>query len=80
MFLTPTVAGLAAGLTSAAPARTMLQPRERGELVPPGVPAFGEAVQEYDERALALLRDVQPDAVHFDRTVLNHAARLLPAL
>ncbi len=35
---------------------------ERGELVPPGVPAFGEAVQEQDERPFARLGDVHAQA------------------
>ncbi len=37
---------------------------ERRDLVPPRVPEFGKAVQEDDERALALLHPVEPDAVH----------------
>ena len=50
--------------------------RERGELVPPRVPELGKAVQEDDERALALLDPVEPDPVHAALAVgprLRHA-------
>ncbi len=49
---------------------------QRPELVPPGVPGLREAVQQQHERALALLRDVQLNAVHVDHPMLNHASSI----
>ncbi len=50
---------------------------ERGELVPPGVPALREAVQQQDQWPLPLFGDVQPDSVHLDLTVRDTSVRLL---
>jgi len=36
---------------------------QRIDLVPPGVPAFRKAVAQQNNRALALLDDIQADAV-----------------
>ena len=53
--------------------------RECGQLVAPGVPAFGEPVQKEDERTGAVGRAVQADAVRFDETVLDrHRAGSYP--
>ncbi len=49
---------------------------QRPELVPPGVPGLREAVQQHHERALALLRDVQPYTVHVDHPMLNHPSSI----
>ena len=38
-------------------------PGDRHDLVPPRVPALGEAVTQQDERSFARLRDVELDAV-----------------
>ena len=40
------------------------------DLVPPGVPELGEAVEQQDHRALTFLGYVHVDAVDFDRLVL----------
>ena len=52
---------------------------ERGDLVPPRVPALREAVAHHDERAAAGLGDVHVDAVRLDGAVLDlgHGAWLL---
>lgn len=46
---------------------------QRAELVLPGMPGLREAVQEHHQRAVALLGDMQADAVHVNHAVLNHA-------
>src|SRR5229473_116778 len=49
--------------------RTESSFRQRRELMPPGIPAFGKAVAEDDERAFTLLSHVQADAVRLDRAM-----------
>jgi hypothetical protein len=43
---------------------------QRDELVAPGVPGFGEAVEQDDERPRAALGDVHADAVSLDDAML----------
>jgi hypothetical protein len=43
--------------------------RQRDELVPPGVPALGEAVQQHHQRPAAGLGDVHPEAAGVDEPV-----------
>jgi hypothetical protein len=43
--------------------------RQRPKLMPPGVPAFGKAVAEDDERAFALLGHMQTDTVGLDHAM-----------
>ena len=40
--------------------------RQRGQLMPPGVPALGKTVAHDDERAFTLLGDVHANAVRLD--------------
>ena len=51
--------------------------RERRDLVTPRIPALRKAVQEDDERPVAVDGTVQPDAVRLDEPVLHrHPARI----
>ena len=45
--------------------------RERSQLMPPGIPRFGEPMTQDDERTGATLGDVHADAVCFNETMFE---------
>ncbi len=49
--------------------------RQRRDLMAPGIPGFGKAVTENNQRTVALLGDVQMNAVGFDSALDDGAGR-----